>query len=184
MQHFLRQVENNAKHYHFPDQGTSAASVEELAFLLDQMSDAEAAQHMHEEGNHFAPWVEEVIGDEELAVDLAPLTQRAEVVKALQHRVFMINALFTGVAPLPEDPPAGPAPSKRPTTKQILRKPKKQAARKRARLSPPQPNRAKPLKKQVDASLNSYKQELITRLMKEADPALKKRIRAFQQKNK
>lgn len=91
MRRFLRQVEREADQYHLRHR--SAASLEELAFLIDQMGRDELDTHFHEGGNHFAAWVRKVIGDEQLAADLAPLRTKEDVVRALRHRLFMIEAL-------------------------------------------------------------------------------------------
>ncbi|NJL43981.1 MAG: hypothetical protein HC945_01505 [Nitrosarchaeum sp.] len=186
MREFLRPVEKAEHRYHFHKQGRSAASIEELGFLLEQLSHDEVAEHTHPGGNHFAPWVRSVIGDHELAMDLERLTRKDDIVKAVQHRVFMIGALSAPQQPRIE-----------PSVPQPVGVDKQPAPQSSARVAPARPVRVaqkkapvrkarerKTVASQEPHDFNAYKQELINRLLKSAEPSLKKRIREFQRRKK
>lgn len=206
MRRFLRKVEQEELQYRLGND--RAASIEELKFLLERMSEEEVNEQFHSEGNFFAPWVEQVIGDSELAADLAPLRQKEDVVRALAHRIFMINALteegggVSSVLPEPSSKKSAVAAEKKRLPKRkrasSVTKKKRASGKKRGKAGEEkQSGQVENLKKQASASkkkqsvvkvmsdeFNAYKQELIARILKDADPSLKKRIRSFQRKAK
>lgn len=87
-EHLLRSV--SGQHTFKLHLGTEIRSLEELAELLDIMSDASFKHHVTAHKNDFANWVRDVVHDDELAQLLLPLKDRAETARVVKARV---NAL-------------------------------------------------------------------------------------------
>ena len=91
MQHFLRYVAEHDQRYHFSKHDVSAASLEELNFLLNRLDHADLEDHFHADGNHFAGWIQQVIGDEELAEAVKPLHDASEIIDMISRRIEQIK---------------------------------------------------------------------------------------------
>jgi hypothetical protein len=71
--------------------GSVYADLRELAEGLEAMSDETFAYHSNLEKQDFGNWVRDIVGDEELANDLARATNRVQAAEYLVARI----ALFT-----------------------------------------------------------------------------------------
>ena len=68
--------------------GKSIKSVEELALMLDAISDDDFSFHVNEEKNDFARWIDDVFGKKDLAECLQPLKDKKESqIALLKHTV-------------------------------------------------------------------------------------------------
>ena len=74
--------------YFMLSNGTAIRSIEELAVLLDNISDEDFSSHVNSEKNDFASWINDVFGEKELAESLKPLTDKKESqIALLKHAV-------------------------------------------------------------------------------------------------
>ena len=59
--------------YFMLNDGTAIKSIEELAFMMDSISDEMFSFHVNEEKNDFACWIRDVFGNKDLADSLSGL---------------------------------------------------------------------------------------------------------------
>jgi len=71
--------------------GTEIRNLEELAEVLDIMSDSTFHHHVTAQKNDFATWVREVIHDDELVELLQPIKNRKEMVRVVKARVSALE---------------------------------------------------------------------------------------------
>lgn len=68
--------------------GTPIKSIEQLALMLDSISDDDFSFHVTDEKNDFATWVDDVFGKKDLAECLHPLKDKKESqIALLKHTV-------------------------------------------------------------------------------------------------
>lgn len=64
--------------------GRRASSIEELKSMLDSMDEAEFKQHVNNEKNDFANWVEHVFGEKKLAHDMKEVSEKDGLIIILE----------------------------------------------------------------------------------------------------
>lgn len=72
-------------------------SMEELGEALDTMTDDTFSHHVNVQKNDFANWVSNVIGDKELAEDLARSRNRVQAAKTVIGRVVTLARRARGL---------------------------------------------------------------------------------------
>jgi hypothetical protein len=89
-----KRKENRTKHSIPPEKyfmlcsGTAIKSIEELALMLDKITDEDFSFHVNEEKNDFANWIKDVFGNKELADCIYPLKDKKESqIALLKHTV-------------------------------------------------------------------------------------------------
>jgi hypothetical protein len=70
--------------------GSVFADLRELAEGLEAMSDETFAYHSNLEKQDFSNWVRDIVGDEELANDLAKATNRLQAAEYLVARIALL----------------------------------------------------------------------------------------------
>jgi hypothetical protein len=80
-----------AEYVFYCHDGSVFAALRELAEGLEAMSDETFAYHSNPEKQDFSNWVRDVIGDQELASDLAKATSRLQAAEYLVARIAFLT---------------------------------------------------------------------------------------------
>lgn len=80
-----------AEYVFYCHDGSVFADVRELAEGLEAMSDETFAYHSNLEKQDFSNWVRDIVGDEELANDLAKATNRLQAAEYLVARIALLT---------------------------------------------------------------------------------------------
>ncbi|MGI5827879.1 MAG: DUF5752 family protein [Patescibacteria group bacterium] len=76
--------------FHFVD-GKKVASLEELKDILEKVDDETVEFHLEREPNDIAKWVDDVIGDYQLAAVLAESTNRQQMLIFVEDHLVMLH---------------------------------------------------------------------------------------------
>jgi hypothetical protein len=79
------------KHFWCHD-GKSIKNLAELRKALIDMSDETFHHHLEGERNDFSKWVREVVGDEQLASDLAKAKSRLQASRVVAERISLLES--------------------------------------------------------------------------------------------
>ena len=91
-QRFLAQVPE--QNVFWCSSGATIRDMKELAQGLVAMSDDDFAHHVNSDKNDFCNWIRDVIGDEELAVELAKVTSRLDATGCVTTRVAILSGIL------------------------------------------------------------------------------------------
>jgi hypothetical protein len=81
--------------------GRVIKNLPELKAAMEQMSEETFRYHVSGENNDFANWVREVIGDQELAADLARIPDRVELATRIAKRTSrLLSASISNWSPI------------------------------------------------------------------------------------
>jgi hypothetical protein len=89
-QKFLAKVPE--EHIFWCHDGSVFRDMKELADGLAAMSDDIFAHHLNSEKNDFSNWVRDVIGDKQLANDLALVTSRVQTTECVATRLTILTS--------------------------------------------------------------------------------------------
>jgi hypothetical protein len=81
-----------AEYVFYCHDGSVFADLRELAEGLQAMSDEAFAYHCNLEKQDFSNWVRDIVGDEELAKDLAKATNRLQAAEYLVARIVLLTS--------------------------------------------------------------------------------------------
>ncbi|MBN1385735.1 hypothetical protein JW968_02030 [Candidatus Woesearchaeota archaeon] len=85
-------VQAKQEHHFKLHMGADIGSLKELADALEIMNDTSFGHHVNQHKNDFAVWVEEVIGDKELASEIKHVKERAKMLKKVQKRIIYLES--------------------------------------------------------------------------------------------
>ncbi|MFH1063734.1 MAG: hypothetical protein V1729_01495 [Candidatus Woesearchaeota archaeon] len=86
--HQKKEEISSEKYFHICN-GTPIRSIEELAMIMDHITDEEFSHHVTTDKNDFASWIEFVFDNKELAAALQPLKNKKDSqIALLKHLVI------------------------------------------------------------------------------------------------